>query len=259
MTKTYPNVSFRLDGEVALVTGGASGIGQAIAIAVAEHGAAVGVVDLATADMTSMLDAIARVGGRVMAVLANVTDLAEMRAAVATIEAQLGPLSLAVNAAGIANAAPAEEMDLTQWQRMYDIDITGVFISCQVEGQTMLAHGRGAIVDIVSMSGTIVNRGLTQAHYNSAKAVVIHLSKSLAAEWATRGVRVNSLSPGYTMTPMNTRPEVAEQVAKFAAETPMQRTAQPAEMAGPAIFLLSPAASFCTGHDLIVDGGFTVW
>jgi NAD(P)-dependent dehydrogenase (short-subunit alcohol dehydrogenase family) len=109
------------------------------------------------------------------------------------------------------------------------------------------------------MSGTIANRGLLQAHYNSAKAAVIHLSKSLAAEWATRGVRVNALSPGYTMTPMNSRPEVAEQVAVFASETPMQRTAQPEEMAGPAVFLLSPAASFVTGHDLIVDGGFTVW
>jgi NAD(P)-dependent dehydrogenase (short-subunit alcohol dehydrogenase family) len=177
--------------------------------------------------MAPTLDAIARVGGRVMAVLANVTDLAEMRAAVATIEAQLRSLSLAVNAAGIANAAPAEEMDLTQWQRMYDIDITGVFISCQVEGQTMLAHGRGAIVDIVSMSGTIANRGLTQAHYNSAKAAVIHLSKSLAAEWATRGVRVNSLSPGYTMTPMNTRPEVAEQVPSLRLRRPCNAPPNP--------------------------------
>lgn len=259
MTKTYPGVSFRLDGDVALVTGGASGIGQAIAIAVAEQGAAVAVVDLPTADPSATLAAIAAVGGRAIAVPADVTDLAQMQAAVAHIEAQLGPLSLAVNAAGIANAAPAEAMPLTQWQRMYDIDITGVFICCQVEGQAMLAHGRGAIVNIASMSGSIVNRGLTQAHYNSAKAAVIHLSKSLAAEWATRGVRVNSLSPGYTMTPMNTRPEVAAQVAVFASETPMQRTAQPEEMAGPAIFLLSPAASFCTGHDLIVDGGFTAW
>lgn len=123
----------------------------------------------------------------------------------------------------------------------------------------MLAHGEGSIVNIASMSGSIANRGLTQAHYNSAKAAVIHLSKSLAAEWATRGVRVNALSPGYTMTPMNSRPEVAEQVAVFASETPMQRTAQPEEMAGPAVFLLSPAASFLTGHDLVVDGGFTIW
>lgn len=259
MTKTYPRVSFRLDGDVALVTGGASGIGQAIAIAIAEHGAAVGVVDLPMADFEPTMTAIARVGGRAIVVPADVTDVQAMQQAVATIEAQLGPLSLAVNAAGIANAAPAESMDITQWQRMYAIDITGVFISCQAEGRAMLAHGRGAIVNIASMSGSIANRGLTQAHYNSAKDAVIHLSKSLAAEWATRGVRVNSLSPGYTMTPMNTRPEVAAQVAQFASETPLQRTAQPEEMAGPAIFLLSPAASFCTGHDLVVDGGFTVW
>lgn len=259
MTKTYPGVTFRLDGDVALITGGASGIGQAIAIAAAEQGAAIALIDMPHADFTATMTAIAHVGGRVMAVRADVTDHAAMSAAVATVESTLGALSLAVNAAGIANAAPAEEMELHQWQRMYDIDITGVFISCQVEGRAMLAHGRGSIVNIASMSGSIANRGLTQAHYNSAKAAVIHLSKSLAAEWATRGVRVNSLSPGYTMTPMNTRPEVAAQMAHFARETPMQRTAQPEEMAGPAIFLLSPAASFCTGHDLIVDGGFTIW
>jgi NAD(P)-dependent dehydrogenase (short-subunit alcohol dehydrogenase family) len=245
MTKTYPGVTFRLDGDVALITGGASGIGQAIAIAAAEQGAAIALIDMPHADFTATMTAIAHVGGRVMAVRADVTDHAAMSAAVATVESTLGALSLAVNAAGIANAAPAEEMELHQWQRMYDIDITGVFISCQVEGRAMLAHGRGSIVNIASMSGSIANRGLTQAHYNSAKAAVIHLSKSLAA--------------GYTMTPMNTRPEVAAQMAHFAHETPMQRTAQPEEMAGPAIFLLSPAASFCTGHDLIVDGGFTIW
>jgi len=111
-------------------------------------------------------------------------------------------LSLAVNAAGIANAAPAEHMDITQWQRMYDIDITGVFVSCQVEGRAMLAHGRGAIVNIASMSGSIVNRGLTQVHYNSAKAAVISLTENIGCEWARRGVRVVSVAPGVTRTAM---------------------------------------------------------
>lgn len=123
----------------------------------------------------------------------------------------------------------------------------------------MLAHGRGAIVNIASMSGTIVNRGLLQVHYNSAKAAVQHLTKSLAMEWADRGVRVNSISPGYTATPMNTRPEVADQARQFASDTPMQRMADPREMAGPAVFLLSGASSFCTGVDLLVDGGFCCW
>ena len=123
----------------------------------------------------------------------------------------------------------------------------------------MLANGAGSIVNIASMSGTIVNRGLTQAHYNASKAGVIHLSRSLAMEWSARGVRVNSISPGYTATPMNTRPEVAEQVRRFEADTPLGRMADPEEMAGLAVFLLSPASAFCTGIDLVVDGGFTCW
>jgi NAD(P)-dependent dehydrogenase (short-subunit alcohol dehydrogenase family) len=123
----------------------------------------------------------------------------------------------------------------------------------------MLLHGGGSIVNIASMSGVIINRGLTQAHYNTSKAGVIHLTKSLAMEWVGRGIRVNSISPGYTATPMNTRPEVAEQVKQFESETPMARMATVGEMVGPAIFLASDAASYCTGVDLLVDGGFVCW
>src|SRR6185295_6195222 len=125
--------------------------------------------------------------------------------------------------------------------------------------RTMLTRRKGSIINIASMSGVIVNRGLSQAHYNSSKAAVIHLSKSLAMEWADRGVRVNAISPGYTATPMNTRPEVAEQVKQFEADTPLGRMATPEEMVGPAVFLLSDASTFVTGIDLIVDGGFVCW
>lgn len=123
----------------------------------------------------------------------------------------------------------------------------------------MLAHGGGAIVNIASMSGVIVNRGLKQAHYNASKAGVIHMSKSMAMEWSDRGIRVNSISPGYTATPMNTRPEMVHQTRNFESQTPMGRMATVDEMVGPAIFLVSDAASFCTGVDLLVDGGFCCW
>ena len=123
----------------------------------------------------------------------------------------------------------------------------------------MLPRKQGSIVNIASMSGTIVNRGLLQAHYNSSKAAVIHLSKSLAMEWSDRGVRVNSISPGYTLTPMNLRPEVAEARKQFEADTPLGRMATVDELVGPAVFLSSPASSFCTGIDLLVDGGFVCW
>ena len=251
--------SFTLEGDVALVTGAASGIGRAIAIGIAEQGGRVGLVDLVGADFSSVIAEVESAGGRALAVEADVTSPDDMTEAVARIERDLGDLSLAVNAAGIANASPAEDMPLAQWQKVYDIDVTGVFLSCQAEGRAMLAHGRGSIVNIASMSGTIVNRGLNQVHYNSAKAAVQHLSKSLAMEWATRGVRVNSISPGYTATPMNLRPEMVDRMAVFASETPMQRVAEPHEIAGPTVFLLSGAASFVTGTDLLVDGGFCAW
>ena len=123
----------------------------------------------------------------------------------------------------------------------------------------MLPRRQGSIINVASMSGSIVNRGILQAHYNSSKAAVMHLTKSLAMEWAERGVRVNSISPGYTLTPMNIRPELAEQRKQFEADTPLGRMATVDELVGPAVFLLSRAASFCTGVDLIVDGGFVCW
>jgi NAD(P)-dependent dehydrogenase (short-subunit alcohol dehydrogenase family) len=258
-TTSPTTVSFRLDGRVALVTGGASGIGRRIALGLAKAGADVCLVDLARSDLEGAAHDIEKTGRRAITVPADVTQPDELHAAVERAEAELGPLRLAVNSAGIANAAPAEDMDLAQWQRVIDINVTGVFLSCQAEGRAMLASGAGAIVNIASMSGTIVNRGLLQAHYNASKAAVIHLTKSLAMEWCTRGIRVNSISPGYTATPMNTRPEVAEQVKQFEADTPLGRMASVDELVGPAVFLLSDAASFCTGVDLLVDGGFVCW
>jgi NAD(P)-dependent dehydrogenase (short-subunit alcohol dehydrogenase family) len=254
---TAPN--FRLDQQTALVTGAASGIGRAIAVGLAEVGANVACFDLPGPGLDDACAEIEKTGQKAVAAPGDVTDSASLTEAVQQTEDALGALTLAVNAAGIANAAPAEAMPLDQWQRMIDIDLTGVFLSCQAESKAMLEHGRGSIVNIASMSGVIVNRGLLQAHYNASKAAVIHLSKSLAMEWVDRGIRVNSVSPGYTATPMNLRPEVAAQVKQFEAETPLGRMATVDELVGPTVFLLSDAASFCTGIDLLVDGGFTCW
>ena len=251
---------FDLGGQTAFVTGAGSGIGQAIAVGLAEAGAQVACFDLpGSRDLAGTVARIQAHGRHALALEGSVTSAADLEAAVARTEAELGPLSLAVNSAGIANAQPAEELELERWQRMLDINLTGVMLSCQAQARVMLPRGKGAIVNIASMSGSIVNRGLLQAHYNTSKAGVIHLTKSLAMEWAERGIRVNCISPGYTATPMNTRPEVADQVKIFEQTTPLGRMAEVEEMVGPAIFLCSPAASFCTGVDLIVDGGFVCW
>jgi NAD(P)-dependent dehydrogenase (short-subunit alcohol dehydrogenase family) len=251
---------FSLEGKISFVTGAGSGIGQRIAVGLAEVGASVGCFDLASSTgLNSTVEQIKKLGFRVVAVTGDVTQAADLNQAVDTVEKELGPLSVALNCAGIANAAPAEEMPLEQWQRVLGVNLTGVFLSCQTEAKVMLPRKQGSIVNIASMSGIIVNRGLMQAHYNASKAAVIHLSKSLAMEWSDRGVRVNSISPGYTATPMNLRPEMAWQTKKFEADTPMGRMANVDELVGPAIFLSSQAASFCTGIDLVVDGGFVCW
>jgi NAD(P)-dependent dehydrogenase (short-subunit alcohol dehydrogenase family) len=251
---------FDLSGQIAFVTGAGSGIGQRIAIGLAQCGADVALLDRRTDDgLAQTADFIAATGRRSLQIAADVTDGAALKEAVARTETELGPLSLALNAAGIANANPAEDMLESQFQTMMDINLKGVFLSCQAQAQAMLKHGRGSIVNIASMSGVIVNRGLMQCHYNASKAAVIHMSKSMAMEWVERGIRVNSISPGYTATPMNTRPEMVHQTKSFEQQTPMQRMASVDEMVGPAVFLLSSAASYVTGVDLLVDGGFCCW
>lgn len=251
---------FDLSGQVALVTGAGSGIGQRIALGFAQCGAQVACLDRRTdAGLSESVEMIEAAGGKAIAISADVTDRSAITDAVRQTETELGALTIALNAAGIANANPAEKMSAEQYQELMDINMKGVFFSCQAEADAMLKHGKGSIVNIASMSGVIVNRGLEQVHYNASKAGVIHMSKSMAMEWVEKGIRVNSISPGYTATPMNTRPEMIHQTKEFESQTPMQRMASVDEMVGPAVFLASDASSYCTGVDLLVDGGFCCW
>ena len=251
---------FNLDGDVALVTGAGSGIGQALAIGLAEAGADVACFGHASnGGLQETADRIVSLGRKALVLIGTVTSGDDLTKAVERTEQEIGPLTIAVNNAGIGGAAAADSMPLETWRHVYDVNVTGVFLSCQAQARVMLPRGKGSIINIASMSGSIVNRDLQQAHYNSSKAAVIHMSKSLAMEWAGRGLRVNVVSPGYTLTPMNKRPAVIEQVKIFARDTPMGRMAAPEEMVGPTVFLASRAASFVTGIDLIVDGGFVCW
>ena len=251
---------FDLTGNVALVTGAGSGIGQRIAMGLAQCGADVALLDRRTDDgLAKTAEFIATTGRHSISMAADVTSAEALEEAVSRTEAELGSLTLAVNSAGIANANPAEEMGEDQFKTMMDINLKGVFLSCQAEARAMLKNTRGSIVNIASMSGVIVNRGLSQCHYNASKAGVIHMSKSMAMEWVDRGIRVNTISPGYTATPMNTSPEMVHQTKLFEEQTPMGRMASVDEMVGPTVFLLSQAASFVTGVDLLVDGGFCCW
>jgi NAD(P)-dependent dehydrogenase (short-subunit alcohol dehydrogenase family) len=251
---------FDLRNQVAIVTGAGSGIGQRIAMGLAQCGADVGCLDIRDdGGLRVTSELIEKAGQRSIMLKVDVTDREAMNDAVHSTERELGPLKIAVNSAGIANAHPAETMNEEQYQNLMDINMKGVFFSCQAEAGAMLINGKGSIINIASMSGMIVNRGLEQVHYNASKAGVIQMTKSMAMEWVRRGVRVNSISPGYTATPMNTRPEMLHQRQKFEEQTPMSRMASVDEMVGPAIFLASEASSYCIGINLLVDGGFCCW
>ena len=250
---------FSLGDRVALVTGAGRGIGATIAAGWARAGAAIACLDrdgdAAEATATTLRDARATA----ISLRADVTDADSVRAAVDRTVTELGGLHIALNNAGIGHEAPAEDLDRPNWRRMIDVNLTGVFLCAQAEARVMLAAGDGAIVNITSMSGTIANRGVCQAHYNTAKAGVRHLTTSLAAKWAARGVRVNSLSPGYTLTAMTQEARDRGAGAEWEAQTPMGRLVRPEELVGPATFLASAASSACTGVDLLVDCGFTCW
>lgn len=243
-------------GRVAVVTGGARGIGLAIVEAIAARGVGVLCLDLPGADHGPFEEVCRAAGVPAALVGVDVRDREAVRSAVGRA-VELGEVSYAVNCAGVDGLLPSAQVDAAEWSRVLDIDLDGVMFACQAEHELMRARG-GSIVNIASMSGHIVNRGVTHAAYGAAKAAVIHLSKALAVEWAPVGIRVNSVSPGYTMTAM-TRTNPPEVNAGFAAQTPLGRLAEVEEVAEPVVFLLGDRASFITGTDLLVDGGFCAW
>ena len=192
-----------------------------------------------------------------MAIACDVTQSDQVNAMIDRTVTALGRLDIAFNNAGICIHQPSETMSDEQWWRLVNVDLDAVFYCARAEGAYMLAHGGGRIVNVASMSGQIVNRPQPQCAYNAAEAGVIQLTKSLACEWAGRGVAVDSISPGYTATEMTT---MASQLhGAWVKDTPMSRLAEPAELKGAVVFLASDAARFITGHDLVIDGGFTCW
>ncbi len=248
---------FALEGKVSLITGGARGIGRACAQALAEMGSDLALLDIHEENLARAAEDLAGDGVKVTRLHADVTDVAAVQRAFDQAVAGLGRLDVLVNSAGIAHWAKAEEMVEDDWDRVVDIDLKGTFLCCQAAGRVMIPRRSGSIINIASMSATIINKPQPQAHYNSAKAAVVHLTKSLAVEWAPHNVRVNCISPGYTATEMTmTVPEYHE---GWVSLIPMGRMAEPGELAGAVIYLASEASSYTTGHDLIIDGGYSLW
>ena len=251
--------SFTLQGRNAIVTGAAGGIGARIALGLAEVGASVACVDLEGEELDRCVRAVHDQGGAAVGLPADISDAEALDRCVEEAERALGQVTLAVNCAGVHNTAPAEEMDPAAWRRLVEVNLTGVFLSCAAQGRALLRNGGGSIVNIGSISATIANRGIDQAHYNATKAGVVHLSRSLALEWVGRGVRVNTVSPGYVRTGMARGVKTTRAPQDFIDDIPMRRLAEPDEIVGPVVFLLSDAASYVTGTELLVDGGVTAW
>ena len=244
---TYPDLS----GKLVVITGGGRGIGLATARRFLAQGSRVVVVDLAMTDPD--LDA--------EFLPVDVTDAEAVEAAASDVAARFGAPDVVLNAAGIVRSASAEDMTVADWRQVVDIDLSGTFYVCQAFGRRMLDAGRGSVINIASMSGSISNFPQKQVSYNAAKAGVVHLTKTLAGEWADRGVRVNSVSPGYIATDLTAallerEPELG---VTWRERTPMGRLGTPDEVASVILFLASEASSFMTGSDVIADGGYTVW
>lgn len=254
---------FSLAGRTALVTGAGRGIGRALAFALGQAGAAVAVVDIAGDSAECAATELKARGIRAMPIEADVTKPGSVDSMIARVNEEWGRLTIAVNNAGIGAWEDSETLADESWRRILEVNLNGVFWCCRAEARLMLDAGYGKIINIASMSGSIVNTPQNQAAYNTSKAGVIHLTRSLAAEWAGRGVRVNSISPGYTMTPLVSdrlaTPAGREVMDRWMSLIPMRQMCAVTDLQGAAVYLASEASDMATGHDLVIDGGYCCW
>ena len=251
---------FDLKGEKAIVTGGGQGLGREMALALAEAGADVAVVQRRVEVAEETAAEIRTLGRDSFAMKVDVSKTDDIRNMVAAAKDRFGKIDILINNAGISHHVPAAELSEEDWDRMMDINLKGVFFGSQMVGHEMIKQRKGSIINIASMSGFIVNRPQLQTHYNTAKAGIIMLTKTLAMEWAKYNIRVNAIAPGYIKTPLLARNlgpgKIGEEWVKL---TPMGRLGEPFELKGLALFLAAKASSFVTGTTIVIDGGYTCW
>lgn len=253
---------FSLRGRTAFITGGSRGLGRAVAQAFAEVGADLILVGRDVDSLTEAQRELAALG-RTVDVIRK--DVGTPTGASAACEAALSlgrPIDILVNNVGGRRLDVAtEDFPLAEWQKLFDLNLTSALVCCQAIGKPMLARGRGSVINVTSVAGPIAIKGIRGRHYETAKAALTALTKSLAADWADRGVRVNAIAPGVFETAPNKRwfGEKPDFKQAFVDHIPMGRLGRPEEIGPAAVFLASDASSYVTGATLYLDGGYTLW
>jgi len=250
-----------LQGRTAAVTGGARGLGLAMATALAEQGARVALLDVLPEVAASAKELAARTGVDTVGVTVDVTAPESVASAFAQVESALGVPQVLVNAAGISGTEPAVDVDPAFFRRVMDVNVSGTFFACQEFARRAFAAGvPGTVVNISSMSAFVVNVPQRQSVYNASKAAVDHLTRSLAVEWIEQGVRVNAIAPGYFLSDM-TRAVVEsepEKAREWVARIPAGRMGEPPDLAGLVVFLASDASRYVVGETVVIDGGYSI-
>jgi NAD(P)-dependent dehydrogenase (short-subunit alcohol dehydrogenase family) len=245
---------FSLAGQVALVLGGSSGIGRQIALGLHDAGAVVVPVGKTAAKVAEVEAALSAQGASATGHCADVTDPAALTSIIERVVSRHERIDILVNSQGVTMLRPAEAFTRADYQQIMDVNLTSVVFACTEVGRHMLARGSGSIVNIASVAA---HRGFQLSlPYTISKHGVLALTRTLGSEWATRGVRVNAISPGFFMTPLNQAKMAPARKATALRRTPMQRFGELDELVGAAVYLASPAASYVTGQTIVVDGGF---
>lgn len=250
---------FSLQGKTALITGGARGLGKAMAEALAQSGANIVIADMEVASAEKAAQELASFGGKTLGLQVDVTNEEQVKTMVERIVSEFTELNIVINNAGICQKITVEEQSLEDWKKTIDVNVNGVFLVSKYTGKQMKAQGGGSIINVASMSSFIANTE-AQCAYNASKAAVDMMTKCMASEWAGDRIRVNAIAPGYMKTDM-TKPIFAPggELAHVLDLVPLKRLGEPYELGGLAIYLASEASSFVTGSTFIVDGGYTIW
>jgi 2-deoxy-D-gluconate 3-dehydrogenase len=250
----YPD--FRLDGQVALVTGASRGIGRDLAKALAAAGAAVAVVARDLPSLEHLASEIRADGGDAIAVRLDVRNVGEIGTAFEQVHRHFGSLDVLINNAGLGATHPAEDVTESDWDEMMAVNLRGLFFACQAAGRLMLAQGRGRIINMSSQAGVVGIRD--HSVYSASKGAVNLLTKVLALEWSNRGVTVNAVAPTFIYTPGTAerldQPDYLEEVL---SRLPIGRVGTTSDVAAAVIYLASPAGAMVSGHVLVVDGAWT--